>query len=360
MMRAMMVLALCAACVRPADERALLDFEVGVGAGDGVEVEVAGGQAAVREVGAAGASLWAQAPVLELRVASTEARAGWLLDVANCMPSAVLSLPDRTVEREPGSRPARCRFAVDLAAGEALTARLAPPDADVVEPFRVVVMGDIQTGMDDVHEVFERIDRVPGVRFVLSTGDVVEDAEPEEYQAFLAQVARLDVPFFSTIGNHELTQDPEQWHRLFGRYNVHFAFKGVSVTLLDSGNASLDPILYDRLDGWMEGAEAVHVFGTHYPPFDPIGVRSASFRSRKEAAKLLTRLAAGGVDATFYGHIHSYYAFENAGIPAYISGGGGAIPERFDGVGRHALSVDFDPAGAEARDRVVVGLVRVD
>ena len=64
----------------------------------------------------------------------------------------------------------------------------------------------------------------------------------------------------------------------------------------------------------------------HIPPVDPIGVRNGSFANRNEAAKLLTRLARGGVDLTLYGHIHSYYAFENAGIPAHISGGGGAIP----------------------------------
>ncbi|NPC52723.1 metallophosphoesterase, partial [Corallococcus exiguus] len=51
-----------------------------------------------------------------------------------------------------------------------------------------------------------------------------------------------------------------------------------------------------------------------------------------------------------------YYSFSNAGIPAYISGGGGAIPERFDGVGRHFLAVDVDPS-AGVRE---VGLVRVD
>jgi hypothetical protein len=80
-------------------------------------------------------------------------------------------------------------------------------------------------------------------------------------------------------------------------------------------------------------------------------------RSRKEAAKLLGMLANGNVDATFYGHLHSYYAYENAGIPAYISGGGGAYPERWDGIGRHFLVVDLDPGSARVES---VGVVRVD
>ena len=71
---------------------------------------------------------------------------------------------------------------------------------------------------------------------------------------------------------------------------------------------------------------------------------------------LLSRLASAKVDLTLYGHIHSYYAFENAGIPAFISGGGGAIPERFDGVGRHFLTVDVDPITS----RLQTALVRID
>jgi hypothetical protein len=41
---------------------------------------------------------------------------------------------------------------------------------------------------------------------------------------------------------------------------------------------------------------------------------------------VLAELAKEGVDIALYGQIHSYYAFANAGIPAYISGGGGSVP----------------------------------
>jgi 3',5'-cyclic AMP phosphodiesterase CpdA len=218
-------------------------------------------------------------------------------------------------------------------------------------------MGDIQTALPSVGDVFERIDREPDVRFVFSMGDLVEDGRLDEYELLLEKLALLDVPYFSTIGNHELRANLDRWHELFGRYNVHFEFKGAAFSIVDSGNASLDPLVYDWLDGWLEeAAGTVHVFGTHYPPIDPVGVRQGSFRSRKEAAKLLARLAGGGVDLTLYGHIHSYYAYENAGIPAYISGGGGALPEKLDGIGRHFLVVEVDPDVGLGP----VGVVRVD
>ena len=94
----------------------------------------------------------------------------------------------------------------------------------------------------------------------------------------------------------------------------------------------------------------------HIPPLDPVGVRNGSFSSRAEANKLLSRLAAGHVDLTVYVHVHSYYAYANAGIPAFITGGGGAIPERMDGIGRHFLVFDADPARGDVTGR----LVRVD
>lgn len=86
-------------------------------------------------------------------------------------------------------------------------------------------------------------------------------------------------------------------------------------------------------------------------------VRQGSFASSREAHRLLARLAAGAVDLTSYGHLHTYIGFENAGIPAHISGGGGAEPMLWDGIDRHFLTVDVAP-----QDNAItaVTVVRVD
>ena len=81
-----------------------------------------------------------------------------------------------------------------------------------------------------------------------------------------------------------------------------------------------------------------------WPPIDPVGTRAAAFRSTRDGNRLLSRLVGGRVDLTPYGHIHTYVAYENAGIPAYISGGGGAEPLRGDGIDRHFLVIEVDPA----------------
>ena len=141
------------------------------------------------------------------------------------------------------------------------------------------------------------------------------------------------------------------------RGNATFVFRDVQFTLLDSASATIAPAVYDWLQGWLpDGLDRVHFVFAHIPPLDPVGERGGAFASRIEASKLVSLLASGRVDTTVYGHVHSYYAYSNAGIPAYITGGGGAIPEQFDGVGRHFLTVDVDPATA----LIQVGMVRVD
>ena len=167
----------------------------------------------------------------------------------------------------------------------------------------------------------------------------------------------LAFPIYATLGNHELGVRDDLFHDYFGRGNFSFVYRNVQFTLLDTASATLAPVVYDWLGGWLiEGIDRVHFVFAHIPPLDPIGTRNGAFASRLEANKLLSLLASGNVDTTFYGHVHSYYAYSNAGIPAYITGGGGAIPEQLDGIGRHYLTVDVDPAAQTSQ----VAMVRVD
>lgn len=333
-------------CVRPADHRSEEEYDVGIAQSGGLSVVVVDGQAAVRELSETRLVLWAQAPQLEIHVESAQAQA-LTLEVRNCMPDSELQMGAVAMSASAKPHATWCVYNVDLPAGMS-TLTVASPDWQDEASFRFADMGDIQTAMGSVHEVFEVISNTPDLRFVMSTGDIVEEGEIWEYTLFQEKLLSLNIPFYSTIGNHELTRSIRRWHTRFGRYSVHFRFKGVDFSYVDSGNASLDPILHKQLQGWLDaGQDRVHIFGTHYPLFDPVGVRNAGFRSRNEASKLLVNLAKGNVDLTIYGHVHSLYEFENADIPAYISGGGGALPERFDGIDRHFLVIEVDPVASQ-------------
>ena len=348
---------LVSACARPAEERVEQDGNVGRASSETLAVHVKDGLAAVRALDATRVVLWGSAPSYELELTSDEA-ASVTVELQNCLSDAefvALEPADLTLTEEPSALPTRRTFVVELPPG-ASRFRVAAPDADDSGPFRFALLSDVQEALDRVSDIFERMNLEPDVRFLLGAGDLTEQGSVEQLERYQDELRALDVPYFTTLGNHELGQSPTLYHEYFGRGNFQFGFRGVTFTLLDSASATLDPTVYDWLDGWLSNArDGVHVISMHIPPLDPIGVRNGAFASRPEAAKLLAKLAEGNVDLTLYGHIHSYYSFENAGIPAYISGGGGAIPERFDNVGRHFLVFDIDPEhGVENEYRVEV------
>lgn len=342
-------------CTRPAEERAYADEEVGHADGDALGVDVVGGLAVVRALDTSSISLWASAPRLELSVSfHAPPPPSLTLQVDNCMPGSVLDAGDVPVSASPREAK-RCSFQLGpFDNGDPVQLRLAPPGSETMRAVRFGVMSDIQEAIDRVKDIYQVANREPGLDFMLSAGDLTEHGDTAELEQFETELLGLDIPYYTTLGNHELRQSPCLFQAHFGRGSSSFEYGGVRFTLLDSASATIDPIVLGWLDEWLAlGADRLHVVAMHVPPRDPIGLRDVAFASRNEASSLLARLAGGGVDLTLYGHIHSYYRFENAGIPAYISGGGGSHPERFDDIGRHFLVVDADPLAGTTQVRVV-------
>jgi hypothetical protein len=353
-----LVLLMC--CLLPASERVELDRVAGRARADDVEVEIRDGLAGVRAFDGKTLELWGQAPSLELEVNLSEGDLRTLrIDLHNCMRDTVLRVENPSLRLAARSLPgwaAGCRFDVPLERARSVL-HIGPADAQRHEPYVFAVLSDIQRGIGQSYEIFERMNRDPALRFVVSTGDLANTGVREELVAVQDELRLLGIPLFSTVGNHEMGAPPRHWHELFGLFNPHFVFKGVTFSLVDSGNATVDPDVHGWLEDWLDEARAgVHVVLTHVPPLDPVGLRGGGFRSRKEAAKLLASLGKGRVDALFLGHIHSYYAFSSASVPTYISGGGGAIEEELDGIGRHYLRVSVSAAGGIAD----VAIVRID
>jgi predicted phosphodiesterase len=344
------------ACLAPAEERTALDDAVGHLRTTAVTLDVVGGLATVKETKPGSYRLWAQAPVLELRL-EVPVTGTVDLDFSNVLADARLSIDGRAPVAPGASQlPTRQSYRLDLLAAGTHRLTLAPDDAAARGAFRFALLSDVQEAIDRVGDIFARMAADPSLRFVLSAGDLTDRGKQDELVRFQNELEALPVPFYATCGNHDIGTSEVLFREVFGRGNLHFVYRGVHFTLLDSASATVDAGAYAHLDGWLaEGRPYVHVVAMHIPPLDPVGGRNAAFASRDEAAALLEKLAAGRVDLTLYGHIHSYYAFENAGIPAVISGGGGAHPERMDGIGRHYVVVTLD-------DTRVMGteLVRVD
>ncbi len=334
-----------AGCMPPDGAHCRQDDKVGQASqADGSAVEVAQGLAAVHVFTEGYLELWAQSPVLHLSYeVGARAPATLRVRVRNIPADAVLwpFAAAEPVLRLPGTRPTVGEWLLPVSPGQRLELEVAPPDGAAAGDFAFGVLSDIQEALDRFGDFAEPLEAEAGLRFVISTGDLARNGTAASFRAVQAALEALPVPFYSTIGNHDLPGVVPHWGDIFGRTSFHFRFKGVAFSLLDTATASLDGCVYEALQGWLAASRGgLHVVAMHIPPFDPVGTRSGAFRSRREGLRLLNTLGAAGVDMTFYGHLHTAMFFANGGIPAWISGGGGAIEERMDGIGRHYLRVD--------------------
>ncbi len=352
------LLLLALGCTPPSEERATLDRDVGRQASAGLDVEVRDGLATIQRLDGERLRLWCSAPEVVVTVVADEARP-LTLELLNVMRDARLSFRGAAGDEElialsDDDGPTRKSGTVELARGENVL-RVTTSDSSDRGPWRFALMSDVQTGIDDVQDLFRSMNGEDGLRFLLGAGDLSQRGTREELERFQRELRQLLVPYYTTLGNHDIA-DVGAWQQLFGRGSFRFVFRGVQFTLLDSASATVDPLAYGWLDGWLdEGRSRVNIFAMHIPALDPVGVRNGAFGSRNEAGMLLSRLRQANVAMTLYGHIHSLYQFENGGIPAFISGGGGALGEKLDGIGRHYLVLDVGAdAGIVSTDVVAI------
>lgn len=340
----------CVSCINVGQERAEYEKTIGQKTQGAISVNVQNGHGLVRVLEPGRMEMWAQAPTLSWTITTDSSPSPWIVQVHNAMPDAKLYVnklgeSPQVFERGATEVPTRSTWSLDLAPDTTYTMNLRTDDWDVTEGFRFVVYADVQDKIGEVQDIYDAMKRDPAIRFGLISGDLTEQGAREELIRFQTEMQTLPFPCFASMGNHELGNGETTFHELFGRSNLSFSFKGTHFTLLDSASANIAPQVYPQLKGWLEaGKDALHMVIMHIPPLDVSGVRNGAFASRAEANKLLSMLANAGVDMTIYGHVHTFASYSNAGIPAYISGGGGAIPMRLDGIGRHYMKIDADVA----------------
>lgn len=343
------------ACLNAAEGRARREDQVGHFDRDGLRVDVRDGHGVVRAVSATEVTLWANAP--ELMIALGVGAGTLQLRIENVLVDAQLVAVDGQSAVVSEERPSPTEAIWTITTQGAAELALRTPDGEDASPWRFLMFADVQEAIDRVDDVYAMMNTVAGARFVVMAGDLTERGTEDELREFRERMRALLVPIYVTLGNHELGTAANPYYDWYGRGSHMFRYRGCQFTFLDTSSATIAVRTRDRLREWLhEGRELAHVAIMHIPPIDPVGSRAGSFSSKNEAYELVGEMAQSGVDLTLYGHVHSFYAFENGGIPAFISGGGGALPERMDGVGRHFLSIDVDPLS----QRFDVALVRVD
>jgi 3',5'-cyclic-AMP phosphodiesterase len=219
--------------------------------------------------------------------------------------------------------------------------------------FVFLAFGDIQTGIDRFGEMVDVLNREEAAEFALMLGDLTQRATPAQFERVQAQFRRLRMPLYATPGNHDIFEERTYQDR-FGRASYSFTHRGARFTSVDSASARLDDDVWPLLEGWLDaGRDAVHVVFSHIPPLEKLGLRAAQWSAPREARRFIALAGRGRVDRLLFGHVHTYDAYSLGGVPTHISGGCGAIEERWDGIGRHYLRIHVSPAQGTTRVDVV-------
>ena len=224
------------------------------------------------------------------------------------------------------------------------------------EPFEFLAFGDIQDGIDNFIDVVNLINQQANIDFVLFLGDLTMNSDLEEFQKIEEMFAKINFPIYSTPGNHDV-RSSTRYQDYFGKASYSWDYRSVRFTSVDSASWTLSKSSWEQYKSWLQQAKnQTHIVFSHIAPTEPFGLRGGHWRSRREANAFIAESSRADVDAMFYGHLHTLDIYSLAGIPVYISGGGGAFQEFFDGIERHFLKVSVNPSNSQ----IGVSIVRVD
>ncbi|MCA9561841.1 MAG: metallophosphoesterase [Myxococcales bacterium] len=219
------------------------------------------------------------------------------------------------------------------------------------DPLRIAVVGEVQGNEAVFSRMVTSAQEWPA-DFIVALGDLANSEELADLQAFRELADGADIPTVAILGRAEATGGSLlPFHRVFGRSDFTARIGDVLIAVLDTASSELSDAQYNFWQNALaevpKESDEVRVAFMHVPPFDPSGTRDDGFNSRFEAARLITLLGEGAVDAVFTGGIGTYSSDPYGGIAIYSTGGGGGPIESGSTQEHHYLRVTITP-GADA------------
>ena len=208
---------------------------------------------------------------------------------------------------------------------------LAKIKVSTAKPLTFAVLGDNRGEHPAVFaSLLQEIDRDPSLAFAIHLGDLVMQAELDQYRHFITAVRQgLHKPLLAVVGNHEFYDDESLtfYHKIFGP--DYFAFQLNNNYFIVVDDAAKEGMSQEQLY-WLETelqksqAAKTRLIFFHEPLFDPRGGDNHHCLRPELAAKLLALFKRYKVTYIFAAHIHDYYTGTWEGIPYTITGGAGA------------------------------------
>jgi len=203
--------------------------------------------------------------------------------------------------------------------------------ASWTEPtYTFAVIGDTESHTDLYEKAMTEAKR-RGASLMIHVGDVTGDGTTDEFKAISAITGTTGMPVYAAVGNHDIAIDDSR--ELFTKYlnapNLAFNDGDVRFVILDNADRSVG--FSAETLAWLTDDIAVHpdaryIIAFHRPfdiPFGSIIGDDETAASRKTNEEFKRIIASANVAAIFTGHLHAYLPYTIAGIPSYITGGGG-------------------------------------
>jgi len=246
---------------------------------------------------------------------------------------------------------------VNLSAGQEKTFQVALKEEPNPE---FVILGDNRNGYQTFSQIIDQINSI-GPAFTIDNGDLVYGGEPNKYRLFYETVSKLQVPLYTTLGNHDIRENGRGiYTELFGPAYYSFDYQTMHFAFIDSSRGwtekqAIPEEQYQWLEKDLAKAQGKRIFViTHIPPTDPrtktepnpypqmsepqkseliqqeISKLSGTsnlnhgFTDQEEAKRFESLMTQYKVDTVFMSHIHAYFSFVKNDVRYIISGGAGA------------------------------------
>jgi len=196
--------------------------------------------------------------------------------------------------------------------------------------FSFAIYGDNKNSAKTFDNLIQKVNK-ENIQFSIDLGDLVYDGEKEKFKFFINQFEKLNKPFLTVIGNHEIKDVGRgNYYELFGDFYYSFTVGDCYFIALDTANEkNIGEEQFEWLKSELQKSQKFkyRFVLMHVPLFDPrkgIEKRGHSLEDVAFAQKLNNLFDQENVTMVFASHIHGYYSGKWNKTPFIITGGAGA------------------------------------
>lgn len=220
---------------------------------------------------------------------------------------------------------------IDQRVSDSLSGGLSVPTAlTLSDPtsFNFAVFADVQIRSENKNLLtrFKSDLSSKSIQFFVVLGDLTEDGTQDEFTQVKADLDQVGIPYYITIGNHDLFQADNGggwagWKSTFGAATYSVTIGGVvRFIFLDTSSGEIGSKQFDWLNSQLSTSVPFTFVGSHYPIYDGITPSMWRLSSVEERYKIMGILAKKNVYAYVGGHVHGYREAQVGNVLQFIVG----------------------------------------